>query len=314
MKKILFTIIFTTAFSLCGFSQAKKPTLMVLPSDNWCYENGCVTEFDNQGAIEKVPDYGEALMTSSDLNLAISKIGEMMAERGFPLKDLNASIKSLKNDAAEESLTTSSDGDSVAESPVDKLKKVAKADIWIMLSYNINEDGFDRSLTFNMQAIDAYTNKQVASASGTGDKTSSSSLAVMLQKAVESHINNFNSQLDAYFDNLFEQGREITLVCRRWSGSDVDFESEFGGEELGFLIEDWVAANTVQGRFSTTDATENRLFFEQVRIPMVNANGRAVDARSWANELRKMLKDKYGIDAKLSIKGLGQAIITIGGK
>ena len=35
--------------SLLSFSQAKKPTIMILPSDNWCMQRFFMTEFDNQG-------------------------------------------------------------------------------------------------------------------------------------------------------------------------------------------------------------------------------------------------------------------------
>lgn len=302
------------AGTLAAFSQAKKPTLMVVPSDPWCTENGYMFRWDNQGVWEILPDYDLALKTNSNLALAISKIGEMMAERGFPLKDLAANLRSLRNDAAEESLTSSSSGDMLAESPLDQLKKVAKADIWIHLTYTVNSVGPKNSLTFNMQGIDAYTNKQVAAASGTSQPSFSVELPVLIEEGVLSHIDQFNNQLQAHFDDLFENGREISLVCRRWSGSPVDFETEFDGDELGFLIEDWLAENTVSGRFSTSDASENRMVFEQVRIPMQNERGRALDARTWANDLRKWLMEKYGIEAKLSTKGLGQAIITIGEK
>lgn len=297
-----------------AFSQAKKPTIMVVPSDVWCNQNGFVIQFDNQGAWETLPDYNLALQNDADLLLAISKIGEMMAERGFPLKDLGASLKSLRTEAVEDAVTTSQDGDGLAESPLDKLKKVAKADIIMQITYKVNHVGPKRSLTFNLQGLDAYTNKQIAAASGTGQPTVSVELPVLIEESVLSHIDGFNNQLQTAFDDLFENGREVSLVCRRWSGSDVDFETEFDGEELSFIIENWMADNTVQGRFSTSDATENRMLFEQVRIPLNAPNGRAMDTRTWANELRKHLKAKYGIEAKLSTKGLGQAIITIGAK
>jgi len=297
-----------------AFSQAKKPTIMVVPSDVWCNQNGYVIQFDNQGTWETLPDYNLALQNDADLLLAISKIGEMMAERGFPLKDLGASLKSLRTEAVEDAVTTSQDGDGLAESPLDKLKKVAKADIIMQITYKVNHVGPKRSLTFNLQGLDAYTNKQIAAASGTGQPTISVELPVLIEESVLSHIDGFNNQLQAAFDDLFENGREVSLVCRRWSGSDIDFETEFGGEELSFIIENWMADNTVQGRFSTSDATENRMLFEQVRIPLNAPSGRAMDTRTWANDLRKELKSKYGIDAKLSTKGLGQAIITIGAK
>ena len=69
----------------------------------------------------------------------------------------------------------------------------------------------------------------------------------------------------------------------------------------------------MQGRFSTVEASENRMVFEQVRIPM-QAGGRAMDTRQWANGLRRHLRRSYGIDAKLDTKGLGEAVITIGGR
>jgi hypothetical protein len=93
-----------------------------------------------------------------------------------------------------------------------------------------------------------------------------------------------------------------------------DLETEFEGKELSQIIEDWMAANTVKNRFSTTDATENNMLFEQVRIPLYDANNRAVDTRGWARDLQKMLADKYKITAKLMTRGLGQAQLVIGEK
>ncbi len=313
MKKIVLTLALA-ALALTGFSQAKKPTIMVVPSDVWCNMNGYMMEFDNQGAWEKLPDYNAALQSDPDLLLAISKLGEMMAERGFPLKDLGACLRQLRNDAAEMSVTMASDGSDVAESPVDKLKNVAKADIWMQLTYKVNEVGPKRSLTFNLQGIDAYSNKQIAAASGTGSPSFSVELPVLIEESILSNIDNFNNQLQNHFDDMFANGREVALTLRKWNSSPVDFETEFGGDELSFLIEDWMAEHTVKGRFSTQDVSENRMIFEQVRIPLYAPNGRAIDTRTWANDLRKELKEKYDIDAKLSMKGLGQAVITVGAK
>ena len=36
-----------------GFGQAKKPTLMVLPSDNWCVQRYFYSKIDNQGTTLK---------------------------------------------------------------------------------------------------------------------------------------------------------------------------------------------------------------------------------------------------------------------
>ncbi len=311
MKKILFLLILTCITSAV-FSQAKKPTLMIVPSDVWCNQNGYTTTYDNMGTPTMVPDYKKALQSNPDLLLAISKIGEMMAERGFPLKDLGSSLKNLETEAAEESVTAMDRG-GIAESPVDKLRKVAKADIWLQLTWSVNAIGPKKSLTFNLQGLDAYTDKQIAASSGTGDPSFSAELPVLLEEAILSHIDQFNNQLQNYFDDLFANGREVSLECKRTNDSDVNFESEFDDNELAYIIEDWVSANTREGRFNTSDVSENRIKFEQVRIPLFLENGRALDTRTWARGLQKELRSKYNIKAKLTTKGLGQAYIILEG-
>jgi hypothetical protein len=56
------------------------------------------------------------------------------------------------------------------------------------------------------------------------------------------------------------------------------------------------------------------MLFEQVRIPLFDANGKAIDAKGWAKGLQKYLKETYKIESKLMTKGLGQASIVIGEK
>jgi hypothetical protein len=293
---------------------------MVVPSDSWCVKYGYVQEFDNMGTKQIVPDYRAALQNDSNLLLAISKIGEMMTDRGFPPKDLEKSLKSLQEQAAEDAMLTSKQGSDVAESPIDKLKKVAKADIIMDLTYTVNQIGPKKSLTFNLRGLDAYTDKQIAAASGTGTPSFATELAILIEEAVLGHLDNFNAQLQAHFDDLFAKGREIIVRIKVWGDSEYDLESEFGEDdlELGQIIEDWLSDNAVNGAFNTVDATENMMLFEQVRIPMVTTTSdgkeRQVDARRWVGGLRKYLKDNFEIESKLMTQGLGQAQLVIGSK
>ena len=237
----------------------------------------------------------------------------MMSDRGFPTKLLEQELKSLEAESAEDAMMTSKSGEDVTETPIDKLRKKAKSDIIMQVTWTVNKTGPRYSLTFNLQGIDAYTNKQIAACQGTGDPTFSAELPVLLEESIANQLDGFNQQLQSHFDDLFQNGREITIRCKKWNDSDVDFESEFEGKELGEIIEDWISENTVQGRYNTSDATENMMYFEQVRIPMVNDKGRAIDARQWVRGIVNHLKT-YGVESKLMMKGLGQATIVIGGK
>lgn len=300
-------------FPLFAFSQAKKPTLMVVPSDLYCNQHGYMQTFSNQGQTESVPDYKRALQNDPQLLTGITVIGQMMADRGFPLKLMEQELKSLNEESAEDALLTSKSGSDIAESPVDRLKKKSKSDIILQTTWLVNRTGPKYSLTFNLQGIDAYTNKQIAACQGTGDPTFSAELPVLIEESIANHLETFTTQLQNHFDDMFENGREITLRVKKWEDSEYDLESEFDGTELSDIIEDWISANTVKGRFNTSDATENFMYFEQVRIPLFDENQRAMDARRWTRGLINKLKT-LGVPAKLMMKGLGQATIVIGGK
>jgi hypothetical protein len=315
--KINFKHLILSLFALVAvdsFAQAKKPIIMVVPSDNWCITNGFFMEFDNQGSKMKIPDYKRAVQENTELTLVMNKLGELMAARGFQLKSLEQTLKSIESEAAENAMTTSKTGAGVSESPVDKLKSVAKADIWMQINWKINSFGPKKSVTFDLAGFDAYTDKNVAGASGTGNDLIGAPLPVMLETAVLSHLDNFNGLLQKHFEDMFENGREVTLRIKKFDSFEGDLESEYEGEELGSIIEKWVSDNTVKGRFSTTESSENKMFFEQVRIALMDANGKAQDTRGWAKGLQKFLKEKYQITAKLTMKGLGQAAIVIGEK
>lgn len=314
MKRVIFTLTLVLGFYTLAFSQAKKPTIMVVPSDLWCIKNGYVSEFDNQGTKIKVPDYKKALQESTELQLVISKINELMIERDYPLKNLESVFKSLQEQSAEDAMLSSNSGSQLAETPIDKLKKVAKADIWMQLTWTVNQTGPKKSISFNLQGLDAYTDKQIAGSSGTGQPSFSTEMPVLLEEAVLSHLDNFNNQLQKHFDDLFANGREVSVRIKTWGPLANGLEKQFGDKELSVIIEDWISGNTVKNRFSTTDATESMMLFEQVRIPLYDSNNRAVDTRMWARELQKTLKDKYQIDSRLMMKGLGQAQLVIGEK
>ena len=73
MKK---TILLFCAFllALSAASQTKKPTIMILPSDNWCMQRYFMTTFDNQGTDMKVPNYQQAFHEDTELGQVISKV------------------------------------------------------------------------------------------------------------------------------------------------------------------------------------------------------------------------------------------------
>lgn len=285
--KTLKHILFLAALLLLPQSllaQAKKPTLMVIPADAWCNEHGYTRADDPTQA-----DYTLALQNDTELLNVISKIGELMAERGFPLKDLGQALRS---------------GDS-------QLQRV-QADILMEVSWHINKIGPKQSVTYTLRGLDAYTAKQVAAAGGTGKPSIAAEVPVLLQEAVLEQMDGFQAQLQQHFDDLLSYGREVTIGVSidPKSQQKLNFDSELDGEMLTDIIEEWVSEHTVSQRYNLSDVQDHSLLFEQVRIPLYDDNDMAMDTRMFVNQLHRYLNQR-GLKSKVVTKGLGRADLVI---
>ena len=316
MKKYLFSIVLLCV-ALVASAQIKKPELMVIPSDVWCITNGYYLEVENMGAITKVPNYKQALQENMGLKLAIAKLNDLMAERQFPLQSLEQTIKNLEQRRMEDQLTTSKSGNELAESPLDEVARTAKCDIILELSWEVKDFGPKHSLSYILEARDAYTGKSIGAASGTGAPSFTADVDVLLEEAIVANMDNFNNRLLDHFTEMQTIGREISLDIKVFANNaaGIDLETEFDGEELVDIINNWLQVNTVQGRFSMPYASENVANFTQVRIPVYDERGRAIDANGFAKQLTKVLKkEPYNIPCKVLVKGLGRAVIILGEK
>lgn len=311
-NKLLICLLLLCSISM--YAQQKKPTLMILPSDNWCEQRYFMTTFDNQGTKQKVPNYKQAFQEDTEIGQVISKIGGLMIKEGFPLKDAEQEIKSIEARTAEDNMTIEN-GSSLSESPLDMLKNKAKSDIIIQIWWKVNKTAEGKSISFTLEALDAYTSKRVASATGTSKANDKDIIPILLESAVKSHIKEFTKQLDLHFANLNKNGREIILTVKIWDNWDLTLENEIQDKEIIEHIEDWLKKNTVGGNFNLSNATENKAFFEQVMIPLYDEDKSAMDARNFTKELQKYLKKTpYNFDVKLMTRGLGEAIIVLGEK
>ncbi len=292
---------------------------MVMPADAYCVDRGFTMTFDNQGVETVLPDYTKALQQDNDLRLVINKIGEMMVERGFPLKSLEGELKKLSSTNAEAALMSSRSGAGIAESPIDILKRTAKADIIIYLDFTVKKQGPKSYIVFNMNGQDAYSRKDVALSSGAGAPSMNSAPEILMEEAVLVHIETFNSQLQDHFDDMFTNGREVVVRVQMWDTAPVDLYEEYDIDgdylELSDVIDDWMADNVVEGRYSFSDGTENFILFEQVRIPLFDDRERAMDTRRFLRDLRSYLRrEPFSLESRIYTRGLGEAWLIIGEK
>lgn len=307
------------ALALCA--QAKKPIIMVIPSDSYCERAGAVTEFtDESGNTQTVSDFKKLFKSDEDIRLVVSEIGAIMAQRGFPLKDLEQTLKSLNNEAAEMGLLTGKSGSIILESPLDQIKRTAKADIIMDIDFTVKSRGPQKYVTFNLRGLDSYTNKLITAASGDGRPSTAATTGLLIEEAVLNYMDTFNAALQEHFNDMFANGREATFTLRMFDSSPVNFDDEFDfqGETvlLSDIIDWWMDENAVNHRFSRTENGDYVMKYEQVRIPLyktVLGKERATDARGFASDLAKFLRaEPFMIPSKIYERGLGEVWLILG--
>lgn len=295
---------------------SKRPTLMIVPSDKWCIDHKYSLDFTRaDGVSETVADYSAAFIKDNNLPGIMSSIGQQMTDLGYSLKDCQQELKSIKTKEAEDNVTKSgASGAEMKESPLDILKRKAKSDLIIQIGWVQRYESGKVSVEFTIEAFDAYTNKRIATSTAIS-KPSDEILPRIIADELKKHISTFDEQLVKWYADTEKNGREISLRVRVWNNSPVNFETEDeNGDEFIDVIQKWMKQNTVNGAFNLSDNTENVAQFEQVRIPLFDENGNAVDARAFATALRKHLKSKYDVTSKVMVRGLGEANLVIGEK
>jgi hypothetical protein len=315
MKKITFGFLAIFFIAVCPkiFGQAKKPMLMVLPSDNWCEQRYFMTEFDNQGTKQKVPNYKQAFQEDTELGQVITKLNSLLIRKAFKPKDAEQELKGIEQRSAENNMTKSTtSGAQINESQLDKLRKRVKPDIIIEIWWEVNKD---KSVSFTMEAFDSYTSKSIA-AQTFNAPASDDIMPVKLEKAISNSFDPFLDDLQNHFNDMLTNGREVIITLQRWDNWDKNFETEINGEELTDYINKWMTENTVNHSPNRTEASENLIVYEQVRIPIYDKDGKTpLDAREFAKGLWKYLKEApFNYDVKLMQRGLGEAIIVLGEK
>lgn len=295
--------------------KARKPIIMVVPEKAWCINQGFVNDRD-----PKSPDYEKALLNDDVLNV-ITKMGGIMQERGYPLKNLQSALDELKNESAMEMELTSKAGGEIVEDELDQLTRVAQADILVNIAFSRTSYGPRNLVEFRVTSIDAATNKQIGGETGRSS-ASGAPISMLMEESVLSFIDNFTNSIQRHFEDLATNGREGSVIFKIADDCPLNFDSEvsLNGEtgELSEVIDYWLNEQTVNGSFTQNGKTRNRLSYEQVRFPLFSkgkfgGKSQAINMDGFIKPIGQFLS-QFGISVATTPIGIGKAYVVLGGK
>ena len=291
--------------------QQALPTIMVLPSDNLLEEYNSLKTQTIDGRKFVLRDYQQYLLANNDNQQILSTVQGAFVDMNYPLNDLEQTLKQLNTQEATDM------ADNLEKDSKTLLLATAQPDIILELDYknkmdlashNVNS----RQLSYTLRAIDAYTNKVVATINESG--VENSNVVETMQKSLEEKLPKLSEDITKYFSDILTRGREVTVRVAVEKGSNIKLSDEnVEGDTYSDWIVDYMNTHTTKGAYKLQRNTDNELYFVNVRIRLLNEDGTQHSVYDWTKDFRSAIRKNLGVKATNKAQGLGEIMITISG-
>lgn len=293
-----------------------RPQIMVLPSDNTLKNFKALSESHANGRTYYLRDYAAYLKNDYHAKRIFSAIQDEFNKQGYPLNDLEQTLKQLDTQEATDM------ADRLGDDAKTKLLTVAQPDIILELDYYTNAgkisltghnyNNKECSVSYTLNALDAYTNKVVSTINATDLKGESTTQIV--QNDIIEKMPKLQQDIMNYFSDILKRGRDITVRVAVENGCDINLSDDnVEGDTYADYIIDYIKTHTVKGAYKMQRNTDKELYFVNCRIKLLNEDGTQYGVYDWARDLCKKLRKDLGIKVTNKAQGLGEILITIKG-
>ena len=298
-----------------------RPSIMVIPGDQTLFFYETATTEKAKGREYVIRDYQGYLLEDYRANQILSTIQDAFIQQGFPLNDFEQTLKQLNTQEAldladglekdaKTMLLTTAQPDIILELDYYSSKDDDSKNRISLTSHNYNNKNRDVSYTLN--AIDAYTNKVVATINANG--LNGTSTTDLLQADLKRNLPKFQNDIVRYFSDILTRGRDITVRIAVEKGCNVKLSDEsIEGDTYTDWIMDYIKTHTVKGAYKMQRNTDNELYFVNCRIKLLNDDGTQYGVYDWARDLQKNLRTNLGLKVSNKSQGLGEVMLTIEG-
>lgn len=294
-----------------------RPQVMVIPGDQVLQNFRCLTTQKANGRDYILRDYKNYLLKDDRAKRIISVIQNEFNNKDFPLNDFEQTLKQLDTQEALDM------ADGFEKDAKTMLLTVAQPDIILELTYDTSRDKMsmtshnynhkgEKNVSFTLNALDAYTNKVVATMTASNIKGESTTETI--QASIKEQMPKFQQDITKYFSDILTRGREITVRIAVEKGCKVNLSDEsIEGDTYADWIIDYMKAHTIKGAHKLQRNTNKELYFVNCRINLLNEDGTQYGVYDWTRDLQKNLRKNLGLKCSNKAQGLGEVLISING-
>lgn len=285
-----------------------KPKLMIIPSDRMLKDEKCLTINTFNGKETIIRDISGFIVKSEKSNSIISAIQKYFIQIGYPLNDLEQSLKAINDRQILD------ETDNIAKDAKTLLLNTVSPDMILELDYqeNIITGRTSRKSYINiaLSAIDVYSDKVIAVSN---KNNLDMSLDEYLEKGITKDLETLEPQLRNYFTDIVANGREISFRVTLSNDSPINLSDMYNneGDTYSDWIRRWVITNAKNGSANMVSNTKKEMAFTNVRISNVMDDGTQFNAYEFAGKFRKEFFKTFSLQSSNNSQGLGNALVII---
>jgi hypothetical protein len=295
-----------------------RPSIMVIPGDQTLKNFKMITQHVVDGREYSLRNYAGYMLKDDRARRIFSTIQDAFNAQNFPLNDFEQTLKQLETQEA----TDIADG--FEKDAKTMLLTVAQPDIILefnydtsrdkpmsMIGHNYNKSG-EKNVNYTLKALDAYTNKVIATISSSNIKGESTTETI--QEDLKDKLPKFQKDITKYFSDILTRGRDITVRIAVEEGLDLALTDEsIEGDTYADWMIDYMKTHTLKGAYKLQRNTDYELYFVNCRIKLLNEDGTQYGVYDWARDFVKNLRQNLGLKCSNKSQGLGEVLICIEG-
>lgn len=294
-----------------------RPTIMVIPGDQTLKNFGALKTETTNGRTYTLRNYESYLIKDDRAKRIISTIQDEFNKQNYPLSDFEQTLKQLDTQEALDM------ADGFEKDAKTMLLTVAQPDIILELTYDTSRDKMsmtshnyshkgDKNINYTLNALDAYTNKVVATMTASNIKGESTTETI--QASIKEGMPKFQEDITKYFSDILTRGRDITVRVAVEKGCNVNLSDEsIEGDTYSDWIIDYIKTHTVKGAYKLQRNTDKELYIVNCRIKLINEDGTQYGVYDWTRDLQKNLRKNLGLKCTNKAQGLGEVLISVQG-
>ena len=294
-----------------------RPAMMVIPGDQVLQNCKCLTTQKANRRDYMRRDYKNYMLKDDRAKRIISTIQNEFNDQDFPRNDFEQALKQLDTQDALDM------ADGLEKDAKTMLLTVAQPDIILELTYDTSRDKIsmtshnysgrgEKNVSFTLNALDAYTNKVVATMTASNIKGESTTETI--QESIKEGMPKFQQDITKYFSDILTRGRDITVRIAVEKGCNINLSDEsIEGDTYADWIMDYIKTHTVKGAYKMQRNTAKELYFVNCRIKLLNEDGTQYGVYDWTRDLQKNLRKNLGLKCTNKAQGLGEVLISVQG-